>query len=56
MINKTGSNFGVDGADLGHTFVYDDKIYMVFGDSFGVAKSDWRSNVAAVISDDDHGG
>jgi hypothetical protein len=52
-INKTGSRFGVDGADLGHTFVYDGKIYMIFGDSFGVVKSDWRSNVASVISDDD---
>jgi hypothetical protein len=52
-INETGSKFGVDGADLGHTFTYDGKIYMVFGDTFGVAKSDWRSNVAAIISDDD---
>jgi Domain of unknown function (DUF4185) len=52
-MNKTGTNFGVDGTDLGHTFLYDGKIYMVFGDTFGVVKSDWRSNVAAVISDDD---
>jgi hypothetical protein len=52
-INKTGSTFGVEGTDLGHTFTYDGKIYMIFGDTFGVAKSDWRSNVAAVSSDDD---
>jgi hypothetical protein len=52
-INKTGTTFGIHGTDLGHTFVYEGKMYMVFGDTFGVAKSDWRSNVAAVISDDD---
>jgi Domain of unknown function (DUF4185) len=52
-INKTGSKFGIDGADLGHTFLYGDEIFMVFGDTFGLAGGDWRSNTAAVITDDD---
>jgi D-arabinan endo alpha-(1,5)-arabinofuranosidase len=52
-INETHTRWGVDGTDLGHTFEHQGAIYMVFGDTFGPAKSDWRSNVAAVITDDD---
>ena len=52
-INDTASRFGVDGTDLGHTFAHDGASYMIFGDTFGPNKSDWRSNVAAVITDDD---
>ncbi|MGH2535250.1 MAG: DUF4185 domain-containing protein [Thermomicrobiales bacterium] len=51
-INETHTKYGVDGTDLGHTFEHDGAIYMVFGDTFGPAKSDWRSNVAAVIETD----
>jgi Domain of unknown function (DUF4185) len=51
-INHT-EEYGVDGTDLGHTFLHNGAIYMVFGDTFGPAKTDWRSNVAAVITDDD---
>src|SRR5688572_21484005 len=52
-INETHTRWGVDGTDLGHTFDHQGLLYMVFGDTFGPAKSDWRSNVAAVITDDD---
>lgn len=51
--NQTGKEYGVDGTDLGSSFLYDDKTYIVFGDTFGDAKSDWRSNVMAISSDDD---
>jgi len=52
-INDTAARFGVNGTDLGHTFEHNGALYMVFGDTFGRAKSDWRSNVAAVLKDDD---
>jgi len=52
-INDTEAKYGVTGTDLGHTFEHEGTLYMVFGDTFGVGKSDWRSNVAVVISDDD---
>src|SRR5690348_4624790 len=49
--NQTSKEYGVDGTDLGSSFLYDDKTYIVFGDTFGDAKSDWRSNVMAISSD-----
>lgn len=52
-INDTAARYGVNGTDLGHTFEHDGAIYMVFGDTFGRHKGDWRSNVAAIITDDD---
>jgi hypothetical protein len=52
-INQTETRFQISGADLGHTFEYDGNLFMVFGDTFAVAHSDWRSNTAAVISDQD---
>jgi hypothetical protein len=52
-INETDSRWGVHGTDLGHTFEHDGALYMVFGDTFGENRGDWRSNVAAVITDDD---
>ena len=52
-INETHTRYLVDGTDLGHTFFHGNELYMVFGDTFGPAKTDWRSNVAAVITDDD---
>lgn len=52
-INDTAELGDVWGTDLGSTFMYGDEMYMIFGDTFGVNKSNWRSNVAAVIIDDD---
>ena len=52
-INDTPARFGVDGTDLGHTFIHQGALVMVFGDTFGPHEGDWRSNVAAVITDDD---
>ncbi|HEY7030550.1 MAG TPA: DUF4185 domain-containing protein [Thermomicrobiales bacterium] len=52
-INDTLDRYGVAGADLGHTFLFKDELYMVFGDTFGIAGGDWRSNTMAVIADDD---
>lgn len=53
--NQTGRDYEVDGTDLGSSFLYRDHIFLVFGDTFGVAKSDWRSNVLAISQDDDPG-
>jgi hypothetical protein len=52
-INQTDVRWGVHGTDLGHTFEHDGVVYMVFGDTFGENRGDWRSNVAAVVTDDD---
>lgn len=49
-INHTGARWGLDGADLGHTFLHRGNMYMVFGDSFGPEKADWRSNTMARIA------
>ncbi|QBD83215.1 DUF4185 domain-containing protein [Ktedonosporobacter rubrisoli] len=57
-INRTDSLWGLYGADLGHMFMHRNKMYMVFGDSFGPPAadpffskphSDWRSNTMAWI-------
>lgn len=52
-VNDTAAIGGVWGTDLGSTFMYGDEMYMIFGDTFAVNTSDWRSNTAAVITDDD---
>ena len=52
-INDTAGRYGVDGTDLGHTFLHEGALYMVFGDTFGPNERDWRSNAAAVITDDE---
>lgn len=52
-VNDTAEMGGVWGTDLGSTFMYGDEMYMIFGDTFGENNSDWRSNTAAVITDDD---
>jgi hypothetical protein len=52
-VNQTGADYGVDGTDLGSSFLYNDQTYIVFGDTFDIAKSDWRCNVLAISSDDD---
>jgi hypothetical protein len=52
-INDTATNYAVYGTDLGSSFEHNGAIYMVFGDTFGKYKADWRSNVAAIMTDDD---
>jgi len=52
-VNDTFADYGVYGTDLGHTFMAGDEMYMIFGDTFGANRSDWRSSTAAVITDDD---
>src|SRR5665811_440853 len=51
-VNATAEEYEVYGTDLGHTFMHGDDMYMIFGDTFGEFKSDWRSNVGAVITAD----
>jgi len=51
--NATHTKYQVDGTDLGHTFLHGNRLYMIFGDTFGPAKSDWRSNVTAISTDQD---
>lgn len=52
-INDTWENWEVYGTDLGSTFLYNDEMYIIFGDTFAQYNQDWRSNVAAVTTDDD---
>lgn len=52
-INQTEAEYDVDGTDLGSTFLYNDQIYIVFGDTFARNKKGWRSNTLAISSDDD---
>ncbi len=52
-VNQTGAAYGVDGTDLGSSFLYNDQLYILFGDTFDVNESDWRCNVLAISSDDD---
>jgi len=51
--NRTGERWEVFGTDLGSSFRYKDQTYLVFGDTFGEYKRDWRSNVLGVSTDDD---
>jgi hypothetical protein len=52
-INDTAAKWGVDGTDLGSSFLFRDELCIIFGDTFGPNKSDWRSNVMAISTDDD---
>lgn len=55
-INKTKSNYGVGGTDLGISFNLGDKTYIAYGDTFmneGMIGG-WRSNVLAVTTDGDY--
>lgn len=47
--NRTAERWNVHGTDLGHSFVHGDRIYLVFGDTFGPGTGDWRSNVMAWV-------
>lgn len=52
-LNDTGGEYSVYGTDLGSSFMFGDEMYLIFGDTFGIDKIDWRSNVAAVTTDRD---
>lgn len=51
--NATADRWNVHGTDLGHMFVHQDQLYMMFGDTYGPDGGDWRSNVIARIDDPD---
>lgn len=51
--NQTGTRWEVYGTDLGSSFRYKDQTWLVFGDTFGEYKRDWRSNVLGISTDDD---
>ncbi|MEJ6393471.1 DUF4185 domain-containing protein [Gymnodinialimonas sp. 2305UL16-5] len=51
--NSTADRWNVHGTDLGHMFLHNDELYMMFGDTYGPDRSDWRSNVIARIADPD---
>ncbi|WP_168769041.1 DUF4185 domain-containing protein [Yoonia maricola] len=52
-MNATADRWNVHGTDLGHMFVHNDDLYMMFGDTYGPDGGDWRSNVLARIADPD---
>lgn len=52
-VNDTFGRWNVYGTDLGSSFAYNDELYFLFGDTFGMSRRDWRSNVLAVSTDDD---
>lgn len=52
-VNATADRWNVHGTDLGHMFVHNDELYMMFGDTYGPDGGDWRSNVIARIADPD---
>lgn len=49
--NRTAERWNVHGTDLGHGFVQGDRLYLVFGDTFGPRGGDWRSNVMAWVDE-----
>ncbi|MCF2870439.1 DUF4185 domain-containing protein [Octadecabacter sp. G9-8] len=51
--NATADRWNVYGTDLGHMFMHNDDLYMMFGDTYGPDGGDWRSNVLARIADPD---
>lgn len=49
--NQTFERWNVGGTDLGFTFFHNDDLYMVFGDTYGRERLDWRSNTMAKLAD-----
>jgi hypothetical protein len=49
--NQTFERWNVGGTDLGFTFFHEGDLYMVFGDTYGRERSDWRSNTMAKLAD-----
>lgn len=52
-INDTASDWMVHGTDLGSSFMHKGEIVLVFGDTFGIGGSFWRSNVLGFSTDTD---
>ena len=55
-VNDTAARWDIHGTDLGHMFWHRDKLYMVFGDTFGeggLGGKNWRSNALARLVDPD---
>lgn len=52
-INDTNAEWLVYGTDLGSSFMHNDEIVLVFGDTFAFDGRFWRSNVLGFSSDDD---
>lgn len=55
-LSATDRRWNLYGADLGHTFWHEGSLYMVFGDSYGPDRQDWRSNTMARIASPDPAG
>lgn len=57
--SRTDERWNIAGTDLGFSFKHRDKLYMVFGDTWGrdgVQGADWRSNTMAIAEPHpDHG-
>lgn len=55
--NETASRWDIFGTDLGHMFWHRERLYMVFGDTFGAkgvfGRKNWRSNTMALLADGD---
>lgn len=49
--NETFERWNVGGTDLGFTFFHEGGLYMVFGDTYGRQRLDWRSNTMAKLAD-----
>src|SRR5919106_5851596 len=49
--NQTFERWNVGGTDLGFTFFHEGDLYMVFGDTYGRERQDWRSNTMAKLAD-----
>jgi hypothetical protein len=58
-VSRTDERWNIAGTDLGSSFVHNDNIYMVFGDTWGrdgVEGTDWRSNTMVIVEPDpEHG-
>jgi len=52
-VNNTWVRWKVYGTDLGSSFLFGDEMVIVFGDTFAQYNQDWRSNVAAITTDED---
>ncbi len=48
--NRTFQRWNIGGTDLGHTFFHKGDLYMVFGDTYGRERQDWRSNTMAKVA------
>jgi D-arabinan endo alpha-(1,5)-arabinofuranosidase len=52
-VSATDRRWDLYGADLGHMFWHEGSLYMVFGDSYGPGRGNWRSNTMARIATPD---